>query len=85
MVMHTRSISLLAYPVAVNMRCISPLVYPTVVYTGIDIGLVYPLSSGYAHKINITASVANNSNLISVPFTAYSTGLYPRHCEAISY
>ena len=40
--MHPRSISLLAYPLAVYTRSISLLTYPAVVYTGSVIGLVYP-------------------------------------------
>ena len=94
------------FPMVVYTRSILLLAYPAVVYSGSDIGLLgSSVPNGCAHKIYITASVANNSNFflqrtqslitqgsmhsmvvhsISVPFTAYSTGLYPGHCETIT-
>ena len=88
---YTKSISLLVYPVVVHTSSDIGLVYPAIVYTRFSLLLAYPTMPNFYSILNFSLPNAVSSmyskvvHSISVPFTAYSTGPYPRHCEVTSF
>ena len=74
---------------SVPSSCDIGLVYPVVVHTRSISLLVYPTTPNFLQPAQFLITQGSMHSMvvhsISVPFIAHSTGLYPRHCEVISF